>query len=482
MDTQKLHDLIDKVIGKDGPLRTPAYWMRRVLKDMVNNITELKTWVGDAMLILEAKVKALLANYIKSIPEFTYAELENLKDKNLLIPGQKYKMTDYKCTVSDHPDGLNGSYKLPKKQDNRHIILTALTTSQFDAKALCVRPSFVDDPKFSREIQYCFARNSLYGWCLKGSEGFTIKVKHESSKTTLILKYSRPVQVSAIYKSMYVTEDGADYGCISGDVKNAFKTGGTIVITDENNTSIEQYYVLDIIDDSFKGVIYESKNSILNITLPCDECILFSFDVTTPVKTYSISDKPLAIISSSLNGTRNIHIRPYMKGGVVCLPRIYISGGVSSSQDSSQNSIYIADNSTNIIVRGSNCHIGRNCSNIYLYSCSHAILESGVYSVEINNKEYAQINSECLNLCVSGEGDAIIGALNKNLKILSSSTISIASNVYQDNTETVTIDTSQKGAKLFVSKDSNGNIRQWNPADFVDAVAPEEQTTEMTEE
>ena len=58
----------------------------------------------------------------------------------------------------------------------------------------------------------------------------------------------------------------------------------------------------------------------------------------------------------------------------------------------------------------------------------------------------------------------------------------IASNVYRDNTETVTIDTSQKGAKLFVSKDSNGNIRQWNPADFVDAVAPEEQTTEMTEE
>lgn len=482
MDTQKLHDLIDKVIGKDGPLRTPAYWMRRVLKDMVNNITELKTWVGDAMLSLEAKVKVLLANYIKSIPEFTYAELENLKNKNLLIPGQKYRMTDYECTVSDYPDGLDGSYKLPKNQDYRHVFLTALTTSEFDKKALCVRPSYVDDPKYSREIQYCFARNEMYGWCLKGSEGFTIKVKKDSSETTLILKYSRPVQLDGVYRSLYVTEDGADYGYIAVDIKKAFKEGRAIVITDANKTSLGQYYVLDIIDDSFKGVIYESKNSILNITLPCDECILFSFDVTTPVKTYSVSDEPLAIISSSLNGTRNIHIRPYMKVDIVCLPRIYISGGVSSSQSSSTNSIYIADNSTNIIVRGSNCHIGRGCSNIYLYSCSHAILEPSVNSVEIVNKSYVRIDPHCSNLLVQGEGDAILGAFNKNLKIRSSSAIDIASNVYQDNAETVIIDTSQKGAKLFVSKDSNGNIRQWNPADFVDAVAPEEQTTETTDE
>lgn len=31
MDASKLRDLIDKVIGKSGPLRTPAWWMRRVL-------------------------------------------------------------------------------------------------------------------------------------------------------------------------------------------------------------------------------------------------------------------------------------------------------------------------------------------------------------------------------------------------------------------------------------------------------------------
>lgn len=34
MDTQKLYDLIDKVIGKKGPLRVPAYWMRNVLNSI----------------------------------------------------------------------------------------------------------------------------------------------------------------------------------------------------------------------------------------------------------------------------------------------------------------------------------------------------------------------------------------------------------------------------------------------------------------
>lgn len=38
MDASKLHDLIDKVIGKSGPLRTPAWWMRRVLQTIVDFI------------------------------------------------------------------------------------------------------------------------------------------------------------------------------------------------------------------------------------------------------------------------------------------------------------------------------------------------------------------------------------------------------------------------------------------------------------
>lgn len=484
MEKQKLHDLIDKVIGKEGPLRTPAYWMWRVLKEVVSYIMELKIWAEDAMLKLESRINVILAKFIKSIPKYTYAELKELKDKGMLIPGQKYKLIDYKCTVSGYPDGLDGSYKVPKTQEARHIILTALTTSQFDKKALCIMPSHLDDPCYSREILYQFERSDLFSWSLHSCEGLTIKVKKESLDTTLILKYSHCIQLQdGLIKCLYVTEDGADYGYIESNIIDAFNQGFNIAITDINSVVLGYYSVLDIIDDSFKGVIYESKNSILNITLPCDECILFSFSVNNPYYPVSISDKPIADINSRIEGTRNIHIRPYMKIAVMCLPRVYISGRVSSSQSYSQNSIYIDDNSTNIMIRGSvNCHIGRICSNIYLYSCPHAIVGSSVDSVAIINKEYVRISPWCSNLYVAGEGEAIIGSSNKNLEIRSSSNIDIASKTYQDNMDTVTINSSQKGAKLFVSKDSNGNIRQWNPADFVDAVDVEEQTIETTEE
>lgn len=38
MSKEKLNNLIDKVVGKDGPLRTPAYWMNNVLNKIVDLI------------------------------------------------------------------------------------------------------------------------------------------------------------------------------------------------------------------------------------------------------------------------------------------------------------------------------------------------------------------------------------------------------------------------------------------------------------
>lgn len=47
MDKEKLNNLIDKVIGKDGPLRVPAYWMREVLVKIVEFLYDkIPTKVG----------------------------------------------------------------------------------------------------------------------------------------------------------------------------------------------------------------------------------------------------------------------------------------------------------------------------------------------------------------------------------------------------------------------------------------------------
>lgn len=92
MDTQKIRDLIDKVIGKTGPLRVPAYWMGKVLKEMVGHITELKKQMDSSIL----ELKHLLNSKLGITQEYTYEQLKELKSKNMLIPGQEYVISDYK--------------------------------------------------------------------------------------------------------------------------------------------------------------------------------------------------------------------------------------------------------------------------------------------------------------------------------------------------------------------------------------------------
>lgn len=53
MDASKLRDLIDKVIGKSGPLRTPAWWMRRVLLSLLEWLENTDKKVNNAIASLK---------------------------------------------------------------------------------------------------------------------------------------------------------------------------------------------------------------------------------------------------------------------------------------------------------------------------------------------------------------------------------------------------------------------------------------------
>lgn len=100
MDTQKLHDLIDKVIGKDGPLRTPAYWMRRVLKGIVGRIDEKAEEVKSE---IDNELKGKLDRAIS----LTYKEFRNMCYKKAGIMGQYYHISDYKPTLSELQEGFD---------------------------------------------------------------------------------------------------------------------------------------------------------------------------------------------------------------------------------------------------------------------------------------------------------------------------------------------------------------------------------------
>ena len=100
MDTQKLHDLIDKVIGKTGPLRTPAYWMRRVLNGIMGRIDEKAKEVKSE---IDNELKGKLDKAIS----LTYQEFYEMHNNGLCKFGTLYHIKDYRPTISVLQGGVD---------------------------------------------------------------------------------------------------------------------------------------------------------------------------------------------------------------------------------------------------------------------------------------------------------------------------------------------------------------------------------------
>lgn len=130
MDTQKLHDLIDKVIGKSGPLRTPAWWMRRVLMDVADkaesDVTALERKTA-------SDLNKLDYDKISKMRDYTYIELCELRDRQQLVPGQQYKLIDYEPVLTEKYEG-----RFTTSRNAYGILLTALTERTFDRTALAL--------------------------------------------------------------------------------------------------------------------------------------------------------------------------------------------------------------------------------------------------------------------------------------------------------------------------------------------------------
>lgn len=98
METKGIKDLIDKVIGNEGPLRVPAYWLRKVLHSIIKYIDTLVN-------SLRAELKTNINSKLDSVICVTYKEFYEMHRNGKGKEGQCYCITDYKPTVSRHqPD------------------------------------------------------------------------------------------------------------------------------------------------------------------------------------------------------------------------------------------------------------------------------------------------------------------------------------------------------------------------------------------
>lgn len=106
--------------------------------------------------------------------EKTYAELALMKQNGELIPGQKYRMTDYLTTTNgQHEYEESSAYGTMEYRSAEHpfdLVLTAVSQHEFDCRAQAVQSERDEDGYFAAanmqkwQIWYDFEGGLKYGW------------------------------------------------------------------------------------------------------------------------------------------------------------------------------------------------------------------------------------------------------------------------------------------------------------------------------
>lgn len=99
--------------------------------------------------------------------EITYSELKALKDSSGLVPGQRYKITDYETIIKTDDIGTDAQIPRVKSANHRFdLTVTANSTNSFDALAKASKNK--DDSYFNNSnldawtVYYCFDNDSEY--------------------------------------------------------------------------------------------------------------------------------------------------------------------------------------------------------------------------------------------------------------------------------------------------------------------------------
>ena len=497
MDTQKLHDLIDKVIGKEGPLRTPAYWMRMVLVNFIDFIVENILRMESKISYIQSKFTLLAANALQKTPHYTYNELKHLKDNNMLVPGQVYETTyESQYSMSSFVDGLGGSYYLQYSNSYR-LLLTAIGNNGFSSDAIAYESN--TGTKFN--VKYNFERTNKFAWCAKTNE-------------VAYLYASRTGENRKYYFNLDRSYSNEDTRCIRyytwvsgaiGPVYIYINDGEQIKVGDifkvETNEG-ELSFTIEEIRDSFSGFIYEWYDPVNNIRTPFipGNDMLFSFQIErTGLEPFTVEERPIWG-SYGYSYFRNVTIRPYSKDGIYYLPRI----AFNYVQNVKDTSIYIGYNSTHIYIdwkvdkiTDSPIYIGDNCKDIFIYRAPGVVyLNPGQTKISLIGSSAkfigasSRVTLDSYDMTATKDAPIFYRVSDVFLNIKKDESnvygkITVSCSKYGDSETPMIINLSETNDFEYctIGTDSNGNVRCWNPADYVDAIEPEETSViETTEE
>lgn len=421
MDTQKLHDLIDKVIGKKGPLRVPAYWMWRVLNAIIEVLQKAFSKIGDVTNSVEDVKKSLIeiannSEELAKVPSMTYEELVQLASHSELNPGKLYLINDYRITTTKVYDVTNDVYFSGSDDTAKSILVRALSSSTLSNEAYLI-PGGPCKYVLHRDIYKCH-------WVpLEGEVDFTAL---DGSGTEIRYTY---VGLSSDNSPKFQRDDGT-YVTSNNSINQSINPGDKIILSLENGTYVHSVTVKSV-NDPFRGGIYQYTANLHNVTIPCDPSLVWSSNEGT---TYSVirADILYQNVASLYMGSRLVAKR-------FVFPKVSLTPLYSSNTLYVISGIYhIGENCNNVILSPympTTMLVGNNCENIKLYSKAEIKSNCSNITVQyhrIYTRELVQFREYCNNITIpsGARSNFIFKGYNSNISLIVSDSVESVSNTF----------------------------------------------------
>lgn len=419
MDTQKLHDLIDKVIGKKGPLRVPAYWMNNLMNELISYIENIAT-------SLCASFSKGLNSKLDCLKSLTYQEFYEAHIKNQLVEGATYHIKDYKPVLSVRETRWPIT-KYPPEYDL--YIIYSRNIFRYESEAGGV--SFFDDSVFDG---YVVLRKSHGGGCKYRIKYVTHDCAHNqhkwvpnisewiqemtvsiSTESGGIKKLNLLFTIDENNQSYYVDKNtnetytvqgistisnevslaAPDSSYVSGNIiKYSLRTYGTIIKMQDELSKLDVCYDFLGIESPFK------ISGISNVTIsgyPSGYLPRISLECSGKNITFINSTDIEVDIHSELNDTVFVNsYRIKIDDSDVSTTRFVDSADINISEDSVVRNVEFL-NSTKI-----NCNCGYRdypMVNCCVFSSNNIDLLGRIYDCNICNCYYTKIQS-CIKLYV----------------------------------------------------------------------------------
>ena len=201
MNINELKQQINRVIGVKGDLRIQAWWMNKILNDILvycdensttTDITDVKTFLLNELKKLETtlgntidksendlteminksgndlseRIKLLESNELPTnLVNTTYSELKSLRDNGKLVPGQQYRITDYKTTTTQaNTTSAGHQFDIIVTADDMHV-LNETARATYNNRDTYFSDFFAPTDLNAWELKYCLDNDtSRFAW------------------------------------------------------------------------------------------------------------------------------------------------------------------------------------------------------------------------------------------------------------------------------------------------------------------------------